>query len=353
MKALRLISRRWSALSAAVALSATSAAAAPTIQVEPSKIDLGVVQEGNVFERFVEVTNVGDGTLVIEDVKTSCGCTAAAVDGVVELSAGVMQKVRVTFDTKNMDGTVKKNVKIHTNDPAMPEYIVEVHADVHQPVRWTPKYLTVSRIGNAPFSETVELQSDTNLDLQVQSASILGGTLKTKESQIFELVPQPRVEEGDRHIHRFDVKLRDDVKPQKISETLEVATNQPAPNDVLKLAIRGEIAGRIRVVPSFAVLRMVETGQQTERDLTLTSTEGTFKVLGAKVEGSPVEVEIHPDETGKQTVIRLKYTGEEPGTQGVRTLVVETDDEDQPLIEVPVRYQTRAAAPTSSAAAGR
>jgi hypothetical protein len=347
----RSILRRWPALSALVAFAATSAAAAPTIQVEPSAIDLGVIQAGNVFERFVEVTNAGDGTLVIEDVQTSCGCTAASVDGVVELGPGVTQKVRVTFDSKDMDGTIKKNVTIKTNDPEMPAFIVELHADVHQSVRWLPKYLAVSRIGKSVYDETVELQSDTNLDLKVTSARILGGTLKDNESRIFDLVADPRQEVGERYVHRFHVKLHDDAKPQKISETLEVVTNQPAPNDVLKFPIRGEISGRIRVVPSFAVLRMVESGQETDRDLTLTATEGTFKVLSAEVEGSPVKVEVHPDDTGKQTVIRLLYTGEEPGTQGVRTLLVKTDDPDQPMIEVPVRYQTRAAPTTSSAAA--
>jgi hypothetical protein len=79
---------------------------------------------------------------------------------------------------------------------------------------------------------------------------------------------------------------------------------------------------------------------------------GTFKVLSAEVEGSPVKVEVHLDDTGKQTVIRLLYTGEEPGTQGVRTLLVKTDDPDQPMIEVPVRYQTRAATTATQSSSG-
>ena len=101
----------------------------PKIKLEPKHIDLGVIEEGSRFERFVEVTNVGDGVLVITDVKTSCGCTAATVDGVVELSANESQKIRVTFDSKNMDGHVKKNVVISSTDPVLPKVSVPLEAD--------------------------------------------------------------------------------------------------------------------------------------------------------------------------------------------------------------------------------
>lgn len=326
-----------------LALALTSpSAAAPSVQVKPGKIDLGVIEEGQFFERFLEVSNGGDGVLVLEDVKTSCGCTAAAVEGIAELRAGESQKVRVTFDSKNMDGTVKKRVTITTNDPALPQVAVDLVAEVHKAIRWTPKYVSLNKIGaNTEFEQLVQLQSDTHLELKVLETRILGGTLRNSPTQLFDLESTPPRVEGDRNVHEFVVRLREGVKPQKISETLEIVTNQPAPDDTLKLAIRGEIAGRIRVVPNFAVMRMVDPGQETARDLTLTASEGTFNVIRADVQDGPIVTEIHPDENGRQTVIRLIYKGGEPGSNGTVPLVIETDDPDQRLFELSVRYQTR------------
>ena len=48
------------------------------------------------------------------------------------------------------------------------------------------------------------------------------------------------------------------------------------------------------------------------------------------------------------TVMRLSYTGEEPGTNGMKRLIVKTDDPHQAEIEIPVRYQTRAEAANAS-----
>lgn len=347
----RIVPVRFALSAVLIGSLASIASADPILKVEPIQIDLGVIQEGNLFERFLEVSNIGDGVLVIQDVKTSCGCTAVAVDGIVELEAGESQKIRVTFDSKNMDGGITKRVTISSNDPKMPKAVIKLIADVHKPIRWQPKYVSLNRVGvHDGFTDEVQLQSDTSLGLKVLGAQILGGALRNAPSKLFDIAARPMRVEGERDIFSFDVTLREGVRPQKISETIEIVTNQPAPNDTLKLAIRGEIAGRIRVVPNFAVLRMVEEGQETARDITLTATKGTFNVIRAEVADSSIQVETHPNENGRQTVIRLIYTGETPGTNGVRTLTIETDDPDQRLIEMSVRYQTRAAAPEAASA---
>ena len=337
---------RTPAIVALIALAASLpgiAAAEPRLHVEPQEIDLGVIQEGNSFERFLEISNVGDGVLVLEDVKTSCGCTAVAVDGVVELTAGQSQKVRVTFNSKNMDGDITKKVTITTNDPVTPRVDVNLKANVHKSIRWLPKYFSLNRVGpKDTWEQTARLESDESLGLEVEEAYILGGRLRDKPTKIFDLDIQGPKAEGERQVHEFDVALIPGGKPQKLSETLIVVTNQPAPHDTLRFAIRGEITGRIRFSPNFAVLRMVPPGEETTRDITFTASEGTFTIVKAEVADSPVKVDVFPQEGDRQSQVRLTYVGEEAGVNGVRTLRVETDDPDQPVIEIPVRYQTRA-----------
>jgi hypothetical protein len=343
------------ALAAAAWLLPSAALAAPTVQIEPDEIDLGTIDEGNLYERFVTITNAGDGVLVLEDIKTSCGCTAAAVDGVVELTSGESQEVRLTFNSKNMDGEIHKKVTIFTNDPKQPQSVVMLKGDVHRPIRWEPKYVSINRVGaNDEWSQPVQLQSDPALGLEVKDAFVLGGKLRNKPSDLFEMELAGPTDTGERMVHEITLSLAPTAKPQKVSEQLVVVTNQPAPNDTLKYMIRGEIVGRIKYSPNFAVLSMVDPGEQTSRDITFTASEGTFEIVKAEVPDSPVQVEIFPQPNSRQAVVRLTYTGEEAGVNGVRQLVVETDDPEMSEISLPVRYQTRAQKepPTTVGAAG-
>lgn len=325
----------------ALALPAVSKAE-PQATVEPKTIELGEIEEGGQYERYLELTNTGDGVLTLEDVKTSCGCTAAAVDTDVELKAGETQKIRVTFNSRNMEGGVTKKVTIRTNDPVNPSLEVVLRANVHRSLRWDPRYLSFSNVGLSDQAEqVVTMEGDKNLGLKILNAYVQGGLRGNKDSHLFS-VSVSDVKPGDeRDGYDLTVKMNDRRKPQRISETLVVVTNV-ADKDTVKIPIRGEVSGRISFSPSYAVMALVNPGEETTRDVVLAASEGSFKVLKAEVPDSPVKVEVASDSTPARTTLHLSYVGQEAGANGVRQLRVETDDPDQPVIEIPVRYQTRA-----------
>ncbi len=336
---------------AALGLGAQPSFAAPKVLVEPMEIDLGTIDEGNSFERYIEVKNVGDEILVLEEVKTSCGCTAAAVDGTTELKAGQSQKVKVTFNSKGQhEGALSKNVTVITNDPENKSVNVALKGTIHTPVRWNPTFLSVDSVNpKKGFEKTISLLSDDALDLQVKEAKIVGGKTLDQPSELFELVRGgTKVVEG-RDQTDFVVKLKPGVKPQKVSEQLVVLTNVSG-RDTLRVPIRGDFVGRLSFNVQFGAIPLAEPGAETVRDLEVVAKEGTFKVVKAEVPDSPVKVEVIPGSDGTRTTIRLKYVGETAGTNGIRTLKVETDDPDQGVLEVPVRYQTASASKSAKAA---
>ena len=320
----------------------------PIAHLYPAVIDLGVIQEGNSYERFLTLTNAGDGLLILEDVKTSCGCTAAAVDGVVELGPGQAQDIKVTFDSRRMEGNIKKKVTVTTNDPANPRQDVLLQANVHMPVRWVPKYVRLDKVGpRDPFEQVVILESDPELNLEVKEAFVLGtqkqegSKVIDERSELFDVVLGSNQKEGDRNVAEMTVKLRPGAKPQKLAERLMVVTNLEGDRDTLQTFIRGEIVGRVTAYPTFAVLKIVDPGEEAVRDVVISASHGTFKVVSAELTDCPVKVEVLPDPSGTKTTVRLTYVGEEPGVSGVRQLRIRTDDPDEALIEVPVRYNTR------------
>jgi hypothetical protein len=63
--------------------------------------------------------NTGTDDLLISDIESSCGCTAAITDSKV-VPPNSSTKLRTTFDTKGRIGMNTKFIIIHTNDPATP-----------------------------------------------------------------------------------------------------------------------------------------------------------------------------------------------------------------------------------------
>jgi hypothetical protein len=117
------------ALVAVAAAAAEKPAAAPRIRIEPESFDFGKARPGETLRKDFTIRNFGDAELVIENVSTTCGCTAAlSVQSRVE--PGGRTGLRVTFDTRNYSGKVERQVLVRSNDPKTPLVEVRVSATV-------------------------------------------------------------------------------------------------------------------------------------------------------------------------------------------------------------------------------
>lgn len=120
----------------AVALSLNNAAAqespeslkGPKIQLVENDYDFGTVAQGPAVKHTFKFKNVGTDTLRIEQVKTSCGCTAAESSKIIApQSEG---QIAVTFNTANQMGKVSKTVFIYSNDVEAKQRSLTIHGVV-------------------------------------------------------------------------------------------------------------------------------------------------------------------------------------------------------------------------------
>ena len=104
-------------------------ATGPRIVAEPAAFDFGkVVQERTLSKQF-ELRNFGVTDLVIENVATTCGCTAALLDNKV-VKPGGRASLRVTFETRRYTGKVARSVLVKSNDPERPTLELKLEATV-------------------------------------------------------------------------------------------------------------------------------------------------------------------------------------------------------------------------------
>lgn len=102
---------------------------APTIYFPETQHDFGKVSEGEKINYTFRFVNKGESELIIKDVKSSCGCTAALLSS-SNIKPGQEGTLKVEFDTKNRSGKNSKTITVQSNDPKDPAKILTIYADI-------------------------------------------------------------------------------------------------------------------------------------------------------------------------------------------------------------------------------
>jgi len=104
----------------------------PRIEFKEENCHFRKAKQGDVLTHTFVFKNVGDETLEIKKVRTTCGCTAALVSD-REVAPGETGEVKVTFNTKGYRGNLSKYIFVESNDPTEPNKRLTVSANIEVP----------------------------------------------------------------------------------------------------------------------------------------------------------------------------------------------------------------------------
>ena len=104
----------------------------PELKFNGDTWDFGKIKQGDIVKHNFVYSNNGDLDLVLKDVRTSCGCTAANVTD-KKTSPGKKGKIKVVFDSKGFSEKVNVYINIESNDPVQPLKQLLISADVEGP----------------------------------------------------------------------------------------------------------------------------------------------------------------------------------------------------------------------------
>jgi hypothetical protein len=257
-----------------------AATSAPKIEVQTKLHDFGTATEGEKLQHVFDVKNVGVGTLVIDRVTTSCGCTAAVVK-TKEIAPGATGQIEVTFDTSARRGANRKSITIISNDPASPRTQLEVAVNVESLLAFEPFFVRL----NPEYGEE-----------QVREAWLVGKLLDQAKIAISEQNDDKEVSvelaektEGDKKIPGLRFKL----KGKKVgygSGRVTVATGLDKPNQLV-LRYSWNVKGNIRVLPAQLYFDDKRPDAK-ERTLKVSSSKANFKLREVKIESGPFKAKI-------------------------------------------------------------
>ncbi len=94
--------------------------------------DFGTIKQGEKVAHTFTISNTGSAELLIESIRTSCGCTAVT-PGKKNLAPGESTFLETTFDSTGRDGEQHKNVYIMTNDPLQKMYELTIRGTITIP----------------------------------------------------------------------------------------------------------------------------------------------------------------------------------------------------------------------------
>lgn len=94
-------------------VSTTQAQKTAKMEFKSETIDYGEIKKGSDGVRVFEFTNTGEIPLVIEDVKSSCGCTIPKKPK-DPIMPGKTGEIEVKYDT-NRPGPIRKTVTVYSN----------------------------------------------------------------------------------------------------------------------------------------------------------------------------------------------------------------------------------------------
>ena len=130
-----LISLLIGALAVVAFASRTATNSPGQIELSATEFDFGIIPNTEAVSEVFQVRNVGQGWLEITGLSTSCGCTAAEVDG-RRLGPGEVTALTVTYDPQVHNGETgdfMRRVYVRSNDPTTPEASLTIRVTVAEP----------------------------------------------------------------------------------------------------------------------------------------------------------------------------------------------------------------------------
>lgn len=182
-------------------LSGSQVSAAPDLNFTSTLFDFGQVSQGEKVLHAFEFVNAGQDPLLIDRVRSSCGCTAVLLSE-KNLAPGAAGQVQANFDSTRFRGSVSKTIYIYSNDPVKPVVQLKIKGEVLELVAVEPEQVNFGTVsGDQTLASRVVLRnqggqpltfgtpSTTAAELQAEMPS---GTLAAGEEVALELMLSPK-----------------------------------------------------------------------------------------------------------------------------------------------------------------
>jgi len=166
-----------------ICLYATLSCAVPDMEFTSTQFDFGEVYQGEKVLHAFEFVNAGQDPLLIDRVRSSCGCTAVLLSD-KNLAPGAKGQVQANFDSTRFRGTVSKTIYLYSNDPAKPVMQLKIKGEVIEIIAVEPEQVNFGTVaGDQSLVSKVVLRNQGEKPLTLGPPSTTAAELQAEMSK--------------------------------------------------------------------------------------------------------------------------------------------------------------------------
>jgi hypothetical protein len=177
-------------------------------------------QDESVVAKY-RFTNTGKESLKIENVKTSCGCTTAALTK-TEYAPGESGEIEAKFVFSGRTGRQEKAITVSTSDTPQQPTILRLVVNIEEPVKIQPE-VVLWRVGDQPEPKTIHVVVADDSPAKIVSVTSDNPSLKVQTTEV-----KPGKE--------YEVQVTPADVNQPAAATLMIRTNYPQNNPETRYA---------------------------------------------------------------------------------------------------------------------
>lgn len=302
----------------------------PDMFINPVKLGHEPVSQGEPVNLSLEISNRGNAPLSLSSM-VNCGCVSVKVPSIVE--PGQTGLVQVSVDTTRVNGSLGKNFVIYSNDPDHPERRIDVDFWVKPAYRLLrPNGAQTVIVPKDGLKEDMYFVYDPARPIKVTSVKINGVKGIVDFAEWKGRLPDPDLKEAetDRIGYKLSVLVSPTEKKGRMPVTLSIETDKK--DEVIyesSFLQWGIVAlpervyfGEVKPAGALAYFVVSRPGKQ-------------FKVTKVRTTSDLLKAQVEEQKNGEFRVTATLMGKLDPG-KFQASVVVETDDPEQPTIVVPV-----------------
>ncbi|OQZ03224.1 MAG: hypothetical protein B6D34_08015 [Candidatus Brocadia sp. UTAMX1] len=298
------------------------------IVFEEEVFNFGKIYIGEIVEYGFKFKNQGSGELIINNVKSSCGCTAALVSK-NHLQKNETGEVKVKFNPGRYVGKVSKSVVVNSNDPKCSAVKLTITGEIIEEVSINPKQINfgIIRKGDS-CTRNIEIKTIPELKIEIKKVESPNPYISIKEDK-----------KNVNDLFHYQVTVSNYDYIGKFNGIIFVYTSS-SKQERLDIPFSGEVIGDITIYPEIVSFGKVTKDQNVNKTVILNFVNKEVKI--EKIEVFPNMINYTMSELNP-TSKKINVTLGNDSTVGKITgsLKIYTNSTLQPIIHIPINGEIK------------
>ncbi|MBP7829032.1 MAG: DUF1573 domain-containing protein [Kiritimatiellae bacterium] len=296
---------------------------APKIACAEANWNFGDQVNTQTLEHVFTLRNEGNATLLIGNVRPTCGCTVAQLS-TSSIEPGGEATLTAKLDLRGRSGGQIKQIRVESNDSTQSPFVLSMTGSAVAEVSVNPPNLFLGRLrAESIVTAAVEIVAAPSTPLRVTGATSDNAAVSATTET---------VEEGRRY--RLVIQTRPPLSIGHFLGRITVTTDHPGAYSTLSVTVTGVTGGGLTVAPSEIVIGSGDV-QPLTRHIVLHSPDNVpFSLLGVEVPPG-VNATVFPMGNSGYRV-QVDNLSAAPELNGAE-IRVRTSVEEMPMAAIPIR----------------